>query len=185
MSITDVVVDIETLGTRPGDSIVQIAGVGFDRNAPSFLGQLIISVSVPLAKSENVGTASTLDWWFNQSNAAQAVLLLGNSDFNEVSTSESSMLFEFMRQVKSTKIQKCCWWGNSHSFDLVLIEAALKKLCYEDKPWDFRKERCFRTLKIEMPFVSLPENTTTKHIAVNDAMYEAECLFLLLKALHG
>ena len=183
MSITDVVVDIETLGTRPGDSIVQIAVVGFDRNAPSFLGQLIISVSVPLAKSENVALPPRLTG--GSTNAAQAVLLLGNSDFNEVSTSESSMLFEFMLQVESTKIQKCCWWGNSHSFDLVLIEAALKKLCYADKPWDFRNERCFRTLKSEMPFVSLPENTTTKHIAVNDAMYEAECLFLLLKALHG
>ena len=182
MSITDVVVDIETLGTRPGDSIVQIAVVGFDRNAPSFLGQLIISVSVPLAKSENVLPPRLTG---GSTNAAQAVLLLGNSDFNEVSTSESSMLFEFMLQVESTKIQKCCWWGNSHSFDLVLIEAALKKLCYADKPWDFRNERCFRTLKSEMPFVSLPENTTTKHIAVNDAMYEAECLFLLLKALHG
>ena len=34
MSITDVVVDIETLGTRPGDSIVQIGAVAFNVGTP-------------------------------------------------------------------------------------------------------------------------------------------------------
>ena len=185
MSITDVVVDIETLGTRPGDSIVQIAVVGFDRNAPSFLGQVLISVSVALKDSRGIATASTLDWWFTQSEEAQGALLFGNNIFSEVSSNENNMLFSFLQQADSAGIKYCNWWGNSHSFDLVLIEAALKQLCYVDKPWDFRNERCFRTLKSEMPFVSLPENTTTKHIAVNDAMHEAECLFLLLKAING
>lgn len=183
MSITDVVVDIETLGTRPGDSIVQIAVVGFDRNREHYDGELLISVSVPLARSEANATAGTLAWWFLQNEEAKNCLLHGNQVSSRVVDGEVQMLAVFMMAADEEPIKSCNWWGNSHSFDLVLLEAALNRVYKRGKPWDFRKERCYRTLKAETPKCFVPERTTATHVAVNDAMYEAECLYFLLRSI--
>lgn len=183
MSITDVVVDIETLGTRPGDSIVQIAVVGFDRNREHYDGELLISVSVPLAKSEANATADTLAWWFLQNEEAKNCLLHGNQVSSRVVDGEVQMLAVFMMAAEEEPIKSCKWWGNSHSFDLVLLEAALSKVYKAGKPWDFRKERCYRTLEAETPKCFVRERTTATHVAVNDAMYEAECLYYLLRSI--
>ncbi len=64
----------------------------------------------------------------------------------------------------------------------VLIEAALTRSGME-KHWNFRNERCYRTLKEELYWVKADPFIGTKHTALHDAYNEAAHLYKLLQEL--
>lgn len=182
-TVTDIVVDIETLGTQPGCPIIQIGYCGFDAYDASFTPLISGAYRIPLSAIQGKDKISgdTLDRWFNQSASAVAELLSGAGALSETKQSESSMLIAFAQDL-APHAQQANLWGNSHSFDLVLIEAALARHGME-KHWDFRNERCYRTLKEELYWVKADPFIGTKHIALNDAYNEAAHLYKLLQEL--
>jgi|JI10StandDraft_1071094.scaffolds.fasta_scaffold492163_2 hypothetical protein len=183
MSITDVVVDIETLGTQPGCPIIQIGYCGFDACDASFTPLISAAYRIPLSaiQGKDKINGDTLDWWFNQSANAVAELISGAGALSATKPSEVSMLTAFAQDI-AQHVQRANLWGNSHSFDLVLIEAALARHGME-KHWNFRNERCYRTLKEELYWVKADPFIGTKHTALHDSYNEAAHLHKLLQEL--
>lgn len=182
-TVTDITVDIETLGTQPGCPIIQIGYCGFDAYDTSFTPLISGAYRIPLSaiQGKDKIDGDTLDWWFNQSASAVAELLSNVGTLSATKPSEVSMLIAFAQDI-TPHAQQANLWGNSHSFDLVLIEAALARHGME-KHWNFRNERCYRTLKEELYWVKADPFIGTKHIALNDAYNEAAHLYKLLKEL--
>lgn len=138
---TDVMIDLETLDTKPTAAVLTIGAVKFDpfgddvKNPQS--DKLYLKVDIDSCDRLGLTTSqSTLDWWSQQSKEAQD---------EAFSTENRIPIHEAMN-----KLYKFCWgakrvWSHGAAFDTVICEnifARLEKLC----PWNFWEVRCTRTL---------------------------------------
>lgn len=161
-------VDIETLGTRPGSAIVSIGAVVFTPSAVVAEWECVVS----LRDCELSGLkfeASTIEWWMQQSNAAISALFTGPraSIFNALT--ELSCFAADNNVVD--------YWSHGATFDLVLLNEASLITKAPQLVKDFRRARDTRTL-YEITGVN-PRTfmgTGTAHNAVDDARAQAEAV---------
>jgi len=179
MTPTDVMIDLETLGTTPGSVIVAIGAVAFDRNKVG--GVAIFDVRIDPADAQRRGLtidANTVMWWLAQSDDARSALkALGGPPILSLDDALVG-LGEFVKGCGPD----VCVWGNGADFDLTLLGAAYHTVG-RATPWSHRKHRCLRTLKDVLP----PEATAAAiadtdaacsawfkpHVALLDARWQA------------
>ena len=173
----DVMVDIETLGTRAGSVILSLGAVGFDRNTGQ-ISPLHFHMSVSVASSLRLGAtvdAQTVSWWRDQSVEAQAVIwrsLSGGDELPDVLKAFAEWLqvqgqeCELPVDARHIKI-----WGNGSDFDNVLLAAACGQVGIP-LPWNHFNNRCFRTLKDEHRHLE-PHRRGVHHDALDDAIHQA------------
>jgi len=177
MSDTHLMLDLETLGTRAGCAILSIGAVAFDPSAePGTLGSRFYAV-VDLHSCQEWGLhidASTVAWWMRQSDAARAVI----TSPDETRQSMTEALFDlrsFMDGFNEAPI-----WANGASFDFPILAEAYR-LSGTARPWHFRNERDYRTLKALWPDVPQPQRSGTHHNALDDAIHQATHLQMIWK----
>ncbi len=164
----DVMVDLETLGQRPGCVILSIGAVAFDPVAGRFGQQFhtIINRDDCIAHGL-VEDLETLAWWKRQSPEARAVLRRAlESPVGLIPALEAFAAF-----VKA-QAGKVCMWGNGADFDNAIL-AHTYNLVGIKQPWMFWNSRCFRTLKNLRPEITVPR-TGLHHDALADAQHQAE-----------
>jgi hypothetical protein len=171
MSYKDVMLDLETLDTRPGAVILSLGAVFFDPMGG--IGEefhLIIS----RADSEALGltvSADTLSWWEKQSVEARKTLLAASSD-EGLPLAQVTCLFNDFLGKSTGGVGKVRLWGNGSDFDNVLLIAAYEAA--KVKPaWKYYNHRCFRTLKGLAPTIKV-DRQGTYHNALDDAKTQAE-----------
>jgi len=103
-------------------------------------------------------------WWAEQSEDARAI-------FNHPEAKPlPQVLAEFAAWLpKDSRI-----WGNGAGFDQPILAAAYRAVGIP-LPWEFRNERCYRTLKALAPDVKI-RRTGTHHNALDDAVSQADHL---------
>lgn len=151
--------DIETMGNESYSSIMSIGALEFDINTGETGKEFYLNID--LQSCFDIGlivNASTVMWWMKQSDTARQDLV----SRDVVSIREALHKFsEFCN--KDYEI-----WGNSARFDCGILQNAYNKIGIPI-PWDFRKERCVRTLASFNP--SIKDNfevTGTLHNAIHD-----------------
>jgi exodeoxyribonuclease VIII len=162
---THVMVDLETLGNRPGCKILSIGAVAF---GPEGLGEEFYVV-VDRESQTDFGLhedASTIEWWDKQTVEAKSVLI-------EAEDGEplSRCLLNFNAYLARFGMSDIKLWGNGSDFDnaiLISCYAATK----QQAGWKFWNNRCYRTLKSLHPGVKL-NRTGTYHNALDDAKTQA------------
>jgi hypothetical protein len=145
-------VDIETMGHKSSSAIISIGAVEFDIETGETGAEFYRNVSLQSCIDAGLKmTPETVMWWMQQTNKARADVLVNNVHINHA-------LYEFA-QFCNKEYQI---WGNSVRFDLGILENACDAIkmpiC-----WDFRKERCVRTLVSFCPEVK--ENHTYNALA--------------------
>lgn len=166
----DVMIDLETLGTRAGCAILSIGAVAFDAETGE-LGPELYTV-VKLASCEAAGLhidPGTVAWWEKQNPDAQKVLKQARaSRGNKVLVKALIGLNEYLAQFNSDEVRV---WGNGSDFDnAILINCyAVSNLVMG---WKFWNSRCFRTLKGLAPQLYMTR-TGTYHNALDDAKTQA------------
>jgi hypothetical protein len=152
-------IDIETLGTKPYCVVLSIAAVEFDietgKTGKEFYERIDLKTSV---NSKLQIDADTLQWWFNQSKEAQKELFINVKPLREVLTK----LTTFCKK-KGYKV-----WGNSARFDLGIIES-LYLIHKELVPWGKWSELDVRTMSFLRP--DIKKNYTHEgvdHSALSD-----------------
>ena len=134
-------IDLETLDVLPTSTILTIGAVKFDpfgddineKKAEKFY------VRVDVDSCDALGgtvSQSTLDWWANQSQAAQDEAF---DPANRVSIEEAM-----------AQLYKFCWggkrvWSHGATFDIPICEFYFRKTG-KAIPWQFWEARCTRTL---------------------------------------
>ncbi|QHJ79195.1 MAG: hypothetical protein [Caudoviricetes sp.] len=138
----NLMIDIETLSTKPNGAILSIGAVFFDKTG---LGQEFYQ-NIDLKSSMDAGfeiDPDTVYWWLKQSSEAGSVLESDKMHYVDVLYN----LMGFMRD--NCDLEKIKVWGNAPSFDLVMIRNyAIKAAEYvrgEALLWKFYNERDFRT----------------------------------------
>ena len=163
--VTNVMVDIETLGTKPGSIIASIGAVVFcpKRGIGDEIREL---VDIESAQSFGLTIdAPTISWWFNQSVGARNALFDGyRHDLPTALSNFSSFLGRLNSPVRM--------WSHGPSFDLVLLEFAYQAANIT-VPWLYNSHRDTRTL-FDIAGVNLSDyRVGTHHDALDDARSQA------------
>lgn len=169
----DIMIDIETLGTRPGSVILSIGSITFDAETGAIGAGFYRGID--MLSSANAGLdldVQTLRWWMEQSEDARSVAFGGTCSLE-------GALSELYGWVKWGGGEKRIW-AKPPSFDLVLLEAAMHAVKV-DIPWDFRACRDCRTL-FDIANVKQPD-VGTAHNALDDAKSQALGVIAAYKAL--
>jgi DNA polymerase III epsilon subunit-like protein len=173
MKLTDVMIDIETLGTSPGCAILSIAAVPFNCIAP--LEYFYARVSA--VSCTEVGLHiddKTVDWWATQSPEANYEAFNGTTHI----TVALSELNAYIMRLGDVRL-----WGNGASFDVPILEAAMAKCGLKPK-WKYYNSMCYRTLKSLFPQIKAAPNVM-KHSALEDARTQAEHAERIFKFVRG
>jgi DNA polymerase III epsilon subunit-like protein len=165
-----VMVDIETLGLKPGSVILSIGACRFDEGGVSeerFYRP--IDVFDSLMTGLKVDEA-TVGFWRMQLPEARSALSPGRP--------LRETLEAFAEYVKGVPLL----WAKGPDFDLVLLDAACEAVGMK-KPWSYRVARDVRTMLALAPsFGTVPEGTLAHH-ALSDAVYQATQVIAAAKEL--
>ena len=176
--MNNLMLDLETLGTRPGCVILSVGAVFFDPDSDT-LGDEFHSI-ISLFESEDAGlttSAETCTWWSKQSVEAKKIL----SEVTEDTAPHPRDVFlafnGFLGSYGDPK--KVLMWGNGADFDNVLLLAAYEQVGVPIG-WGNYNNRCYRTIKNLRKNIKL-ERQGVHHNALDDAKHQARHLIQLLK----
>jgi len=163
-------VDIETMGTRPGSVILSIGAVEFDHTG------ILSEFYVKIDKEDAIRRGFTVDdttlaWWNKQDQAVREEAFSGTTGILDGLT----QFCEFAHG--------CCLWGNGSDFDNVLILAGLELVEYPPS-WFFYNHRCYRTVKSLWPKIKI-DRTGSHHNALDDARSQALHLIQILNTIRA
>jgi DNA polymerase III epsilon subunit-like protein len=168
--MTSIMLDLETLGTRPGSVILAIgaARVGGPQTSRTFYAR------IDPASCERAGLTmdlATVMWWLGRPAAARREILKCGEPLAEV-------LGRFAEWLGDDDVEV---WANAPSFDCALLGAAYERLGMK-LPWKFWNERCFRTAAHLLRSRAAPkERVGIKHHALDDALTQAKRLAVMTK----
>lgn len=173
--MTEIMLDLETLSTKPNAHILSIGAVQFDQHGLGPAFYTIINPEVPQPNAHI--DAKTVHWWMAQSAEARA-------EFDDPGTTLAQALDDFSQYLSATaQGDKIQLWGNGAAFDNVILRAAFDR-CGITAPWSPFSDRCYRTLKNLAPHIPL-ETNGTPHNAINDAANQAEHAVKILTHLNA
>lgn len=158
-------VDIETLGTKPGSVILSIGACRFDDTGIGERFYRPIDVFDSLMHGLTVDQA-TVGWWRLQSAEARGALAPGQP--------LAATLDEFVSFIgaKNDAERNTLVWAKGPDFDLVLLEAAYALLPGRKKPWSYRTARDVRTI-LALATPTEPVAAGVIHHALHDAEKQA------------
>ena len=173
---THLMVDLETMGNKPGAPIVSVGAIFFDPNSGT-TGAEHYQV-IDLESSMSFGAkpdASTILWWLKQSPEARSAIVVDDT----VGLVEAlEQLLDFIAENAANGSKNVQLWGNGSSFDCSLLEAAFE---LADTPfpiphWNYRDVRTVVELgkavglncRYDIPFEGDP------HHALADARHQAK-----------
>lgn len=161
--------DIETLGTRPGCKILSIGAVEIvDTVNPRTFYQEISRRQDRLFED-----AQTVQWWSEQPDGEHML------SWNSVSKLDiKSALVSLSKFISQYKHEQVYIWGNGSDFDNAILANTYS--VYElQVPWEFKNNRCFRTIKNLFPTPSV--KSIKPHNALDDAKAQAKQLNAIMK----
>lgn len=171
-----VMIDIETLSTRTNACITSIGAVKFDLNGSKIFDKFKVNIDPKSCKDFGLHFGkSTIDWWSTQTKEARA-----GWQSNPVPLPLAIQMFdEFWGN------DKYLFWCNGLSFDAPIMTNAYLAIGREEgiKPWTYREEMDLRTVYSLVGFNSYEarkkRSDVVYHDALDDAIFQTECLFEL------
>jgi hypothetical protein len=163
-----VMVDLETLDVTPSSVICSIGAVRFGIKDGEYVGVGSYYQAVFIDQPGRTTSEDTLMWWAKQSEEARKCLY------------EKDISLEIGLRGFMAFAEGCPVWGNGSDFDNAILANACKQFGIK---WDFRRNRCYRTLKSLCPTVVL-KREGTYHNAYDDALTQTKHLVAILNALN-
>lgn len=162
---SDLMIDLETLGTRPTCPVISLGAVFFDlekkKLGPTFY--LPLDVSEQIDRGRRVD-GSTIKWWMQQDGAAKKV-------FSEQAKPVSEVLNLFVKWYKENN-SKAHVWGNGATFDISIMENLLEDYGIK-APWGYNKTMDLRTYRRFVAKGERVEKSGVAHNALDDAVSQA------------
>lgn len=167
--MSHVMIDLETMDTRPSAAITAIGGAVFNLE----LGVYETFYERVELSTRYGGTMSpdTIKWWLKQSDEARAEVTKGGP---ELPDALGSLSF-FFQEHGVTHV-----WGNGAPFDNVILSESYQN-CGLEVPWKFFNDRCYRTIKSLFPDVPRVKPLIPHH-AMHDAVAQAQHLVNIFRA---
>lgn len=169
--MTDIMLDLETMSTKPNAAIIAIGAVAF--NESGIVDKFYIQVRLSSCKELGLDIdPNTIIWWMKQGDEARSKFFDNGSALDLISALDSFSEF-YLKHGGAI-------WGNGATFDNVILRSAYEAVG-QDAPWPFWVDSCYRTLKNMNPFIEL-KRVGTHHNALDDAETQAIHLIEILKS---
>lgn len=167
--MADYMLDLETFGNESDAVIVAIGAVKFDPIARTITDRFYSRVDpqscLDVGLSVNGGT---ILWWLQQSEAARNELKGNLPPLEAALKGYSAWMQKMPGEIGHEHV-----WGNGATFDNVILTNAYTAMKMK-RPWSYRGDRCYRTIKALYPDVPLPKDTgLIGHRADHDAEFQA------------
>ena len=187
----DIIIDIETLGTKPGCPIIEIgacaldpAGVivaNFSRRVPhQHLSFAVVKEGSAQSLYDENDFTRTCRWWVDSEERAETLMKILSPS---CCVQDNCALYEFCDwlkgQVAGIDPENIRVWANGPAFDISILCWAFDYYGIA-RPWICWQERCVRTALELAGYVkgSVPwEETGPRHRALCDARHEARKLW--------
>lgn len=170
-----IMTDIETLGTKGGATIIQVAAATFDITTGKVLSQYNRIVDIEKVDDLSVD-GSTIKWWLNTDKELLTKLLHSGT------VSEQEMIVEFHEWLSNQgELKERYLWGNGILFDNQKLQDKMRFYGL-DYPIYYRNDRDVRTIvdlaskKLNMTEEELKESFKDEslhaHDAYDDVLYQ-------------
>ena len=168
--MTNIMLDLETMGSSPTAAIVAIGAVKFNKHTikEEFYQPVKLSSSVEEGMTID---ADTVEWWMRRDDQARQLF----SDENACS------LFDALCEFSNWIGEDAIIWGNGADFDNVILASAYR-LTGLKQPWHWHNNRCYRTMKNLCAEIET-QRIGTHHHALDDAKTQALHLISILKSI--
>jgi len=173
--MNDIMIDIESGGTRPDANIFSIGAVLFDRSTGEIGDTLHIGLLSQITRSVD---PDTMRWWMHP-DQKQALIALAKIMIEKPYRIDLALekLARFIARHRANNI-----WSNGASFDITILSHAYRQ---HDMltPWRFWHELDVRTIVDACRYVTGtdPKKQVTKpacaHSALDDAIYQARYVY--------
>lgn len=175
LPVTDVMIDLETMGNRPGCAIRSIGACAFDPVSGATWRHFKVNIEPDsCARLELHEDPDTRAWWANQSAEAQAA-------FEVDPVSIESAFYQLIKAfpwLKSTRV-----WCHGANFDDPILKVAFHRAVGDHcVPWSFYNVRCTRTL-YALAGIKPDRSVGVHHDALDDAIAQAKAVAQALKIL--
>lgn len=156
--------DLETLSTKSNAVIIAIGAVKFDPKEKKIYDRFYSRVDSQSCIDAGMDiSGNTILWWLQQSEGAR-------SEFKGILPKLQIVLDAFSmwahKEPRAIEV-----WGNGATFDNVILTNAYEALKMK-RPWDYKGDRCYRTIKALFPHIPV-KDFGTAHRADHDAECQA------------
>lgn len=169
--MNNVMLDLETLDTKPTAAILSIGAVVFDKNG---LGAEFYQ-TIALDSCTRAGltvSGDTFKWWMAQKGEARKALFENNQDLIQVLDAFSAWI-SIATDILTVKV-----WGNGADFDNAMMQHAYSAVDLV-APWMFWNNRCYRTTTALLGREPRKQEGVL-HNALDDAKSQAKHLITVL-----
>lgn len=181
---THVMLDIETLGKGSYAAIWTIGAVKFNPlHLAESVEELMDTTERFHVRISDLGTAAgmvmdadTVKWWMNPDRAAAREAIYAMPEVGIVEALDG--FAQWYGEDPSVPV-----WGNGATFDNVIVLNAFGR-CGIQRPWSYKADRCFRTLKELAPSVK-SKDVGVSHGALDDALAQAWWMQHIVRHLNG
>lgn len=181
-----IMLDCETLSTKPNAALLSISAVAFDLRAKNehdlITDQFDIHIFIDDAFTNGDVDPQTVLWWLKQNDAARRAIYEGQE--NAVPEDEALRTFNNWMQdiIQDADAQEddVEMWSNDELADALWVQNAMAR--HNITPlWPWWGNRCFRTLNSLFPgFKEATKFDGTPHIGVDDARHQAKVLWRII-----
>lgn len=179
--VAHIVLDLETLSTRPDALVLSIGAVGLNKRGEILSGtEFHLALDQQAQQHRRHVSLDTLDWWSKQDKPARDASFTAPPTSQAFVANALSAFSDFVDQWSAR--DAVCVWGNGCSFDNVIL-ASLYKDWGIEAPWKFWNDRDMRTITAIFPHLKAMPFEGIKHHALHDAMHEAKQLSAAIEKL--
>lgn len=172
--MNSIMLDLETMGNGSNAAIISIGAARFDTDT-GITGTFHCRVSLASSIEQGgVVDASTVEWWMKQSDEARGKVLEVPRSTIEVAL---TLFSEWATRGRKEAIDEI--WGCGATADNVWLTNAYRRAGL-DKPWSYKADRCYRTIRDMFSSVQPEEFVGVQHDALDDAKNQASHLIKIL-----
>jgi DNA polymerase III epsilon subunit-like protein len=169
----NVMIDLETLSTRPDAAIVSIGAVKFSFDEKKIVDSFLINVDATDCKRHGMAIEkSTIDWWKAQPKEVREAWMK-----DPVPLEEAIDKFNAWYGNKSLPT-----WSHGASFDIPILEYIHRKVLNKFTIWNYWDVYCCRTIinLSEYDIKTLRDQNGSHHNALEDAKVQATAIMEIL-----
>ncbi len=169
--MTDIMMDLETMGNTSTAAIIQIGAVRFDPDSGEIGAEFRHNIDLQSCLDHGLTVdASTIYWWMARSDAARnSVGHIGDNSRQQI----ADVLLEFRKFITTSGTEPRRVWSHA-TFDFVILQNAYQ-MTRIGMPFGYNIARDIRTL-LDLaeydPFSRIPREGV-HHDALDDARYQA------------
>lgn len=145
----DVLIDLETLGTKPGCVILSCVAVGLNRKGEDNDRQPKIKVVFSMTQQMLIGLVpdqNTLSWYLKDKKGQLQEIKDSGASVEELKDALSRLTEFFNRVLQGNK--NACIWGNDANFDVEILFELFKRVLPDSAfPFKYYKYMNVRTIK--------------------------------------